>query len=194
MTTTFILHGGNTGEESPANDLFFKHFTDLVDKPTVKIVMCYWARPKDRWDGLLARDSAKVKKQTDKEVVFCVPQDPNELFARLPSSDVVYIAGGTAELINPFIKDFDLLSKLLDGKVFFGSSMGAFIASRHYVLSYDSADISKVCDGLGMLPVMTLCHWNAEDRKQQKINLLRQKDPELPILALGEQEFAVFTV
>jgi len=191
-TITYVLHGGRTSIDSPDNDLFFKQFVDLVDKDKVRIMMNFWSRPRDQWDKLLKRDSAKIKKQTEKKVSFYVPQDPRDLFEKLPKYDVLYVAGGEAELIELHLPELSKLEEALKGKIYCGSSMGSFIVSQHYALSFDSQNLKEVHDGLGIISIMILCHWNIENEKAQKVNLLKEKNSTLPILILDEQEFTVF--
>ncbi|MFC1727061.1 Type 1 glutamine amidotransferase-like domain-containing protein [Patescibacteria group bacterium] len=191
---TCVLHGGETSRKSPYNDLFFKQFTELVDKKTIKILMCYWSRDKSKWDELLKRDSEKVLKQTNKKVVFTLVGSVKDLYKQLADNDVLYVAGGDAELIEPFLPNIKDLKKHLQGKVYIGSSMGAFIVSKHYVLSFDSQDSNSVHDGIGMIPINTLCHWDPETRKSQKISLLKKKTPNIPILTLDECKHVTFVI
>ncbi len=56
--TTFLLHGGATSTENPINNDFFRQFTELVDKPEVKVLLCLWSREREEWDAIAGRDSA----------------------------------------------------------------------------------------------------------------------------------------
>jgi len=64
--------------------------------------------------------------------------------------------------------------------------MGAFLASESYVLSFDSQDSDTKHKGVGLLPIQTLCHWDVEEQKAMKLNLL---DSDNPIIVLNEGEF-----
>lgn len=191
---TCVLHGGETSKKSPHNDLFFQQFTELVTKEEIKILMCYWARKKSEWNELFKRDSEKVKTQTDKKVSFSVTESPKDVYKQLKEHDVLYIAGGKAELIEPLISQISDLKKHLSGKVYIGSSMGAFIASKYYVLSFDSQDANRVHGGIGIAPLNILCHWDAERHKEQKIKLLRDKTPKMPILTLDECKYTILII
>lgn len=192
--TTIVLHGGETSRKSSYNDLFFKQFTELVDKKTVNILMCYWSREKSKWQELLKRDSEKVLKQTNKKVVFTLLENTQDIYSLFKQNDVLYVAGGSAELIEPLLPKMKDLCKHLKGKVYIGSSMGAFIVSKHYVLSFDSQDSDSVHDGIGLIPINTLCHWDAELKKERKITLLKNKAPEYPILTLDECKLSTFVI
>lgn len=88
-------------------------------------------------------------------------------------------------LVNPKLGG---LKEKLEGKIYAGSSMGAFLASKGYVLSSDGQDTNTVHEGVGLLPIQTLCHWDVENKKEQKLKLLK-KASGLPILALDETKF-----
>jgi hypothetical protein len=70
--------------------------------------------------------------------------------------------------------------------------MGAFIVSSQYVLTFEKQDTSEVHYGLGLLPISTLCHWDIEKKKEEKVHLLKQAAPDRPILTLNECKFAMF--
>jgi peptidase E len=188
MKTVFLLHGGGTSKESSGNDSFFAQMTALVDKQTVRILLCYWARPTEQWNDMSRRDSSHILKQTNKSVEFHTVLDGADLYDKLPHFDVLYVAGGDDLLIEPYYDKLTELSKLLVGKVYAGSSMGAFLVSSRYVLSYDSQDTSTVHAGVGILPFQILCHWNVETEKERKVDLLSTTS-DLPILTLNESEF-----
>ncbi|MCB9813180.1 MAG: Type 1 glutamine amidotransferase-like domain-containing protein [Pseudomonadales bacterium] len=184
--TTFLLHGGATSKDLPENDRFFAKFTDLVEKDQVKTLLCYWSRNRDEWQKLIERDSAKIQKNTEKQVTFHVVEDESDLFSKIDKYDVLYVAGGDAELLEPHYESLGELKKKLDGKIYAGSSMGAFLASESYVLSFDSQDSDTKHQGVGLLPIQTLCHWDVEEQKEMKLSLL---DSDKPIIVLNEGEF-----
>jgi peptidase E len=188
--TTYLLHGGKTSKQNKENEYFFSQFTNLVKKGKVTILLCYFSRERVKWKALIKRDTDSIKKNTKKEVTILVAEDPIDLFKKLEKSDVLYIAGGDAELIEPLYDELKDLKIKLDGKVFAGSSMGMFFASEQYVLSLDGQDVKTIHKGLGLLPIQALCHWDAETNKQMKIDLLNENSY-MPILALNEFESVV---
>ena len=192
MSTTYILHGGETSKESESNSRFFKEFTANSQKQEIKILMCYWARKIEDWERLFARDLAKITEQTTKTVVCELTQNPKDLLEKLYDFDVLYVAGGDAFRIEPLYKDLQDLKTLLAGKVFVGSSMGAFLASENYVLSLTGQNETEVHHGLGLLPINTLCHWDPEKFKTRKLQLLSESAANLTILTLDEGQFAKF--
>ncbi len=189
--TTYVLHGGKTSIQNSQNDNFFEQFTKLVDKNEVTVLLCYFSRKKSQWQPLTDRDEGKIKKNTKKKVNLLVAEDSQDLLQKMDQADVLYVAGGEAEFIEPTYKKLTNLKSKLEGKVYAGSSMGSFTAAKSYVLSHDSQDSKTVHKGLGLLPIQALCHWDKEDKKEMKIRLLTEYSNE-PILVLNEFEFVVF--
>lgn len=190
--TTYILHGGATSKESTDNDNFFKQFTYLVDKENVQILICYFARGKDEWENLLKRDEPKIRKSSNKRMLINIADNAEDLYKKLQVSDVLYVAGGEGEYLEPYYAELNNLESALKGKVYIGSSMGAFMVSRYYVLSFASKKKNEVHKGLGILPINTLCHWNVEGEKEKKIKMLKEADSQSPILFLDEEKFSAF--
>ncbi|NCS97321.1 MAG: type 1 glutamine amidotransferase-like domain-containing protein [Candidatus Pacebacteria bacterium] len=188
--TTYLLHGGKTSTQNAQNNAFFAQFTQLVASKRVTVLLCYFSREKGEWDALVQRDSESIVKHSSKEVTILVAQTPEDLLSKLDRSDVLYIAGGEAEYIEPLYVDLAPIKEKLVGKVFAGSSMGMFFAAEHYVLSFDSQDSKTVHDGLGLLPIQALCHWDKEDHKEIKLKLLHERS-DLPVLVLNEFEHVV---
>jgi len=122
--TTYLLHGGATSKDLPGNDNFFAKFTTLVNKPVVKILLCYFSREYKEWENLAKRDLKKIIENTNKKVENYVVKNPDDLFAQLPNYDLIYVAGGEAELLEPHYEKLSKLKNMLDGKIYAGSSMG----------------------------------------------------------------------
>ncbi len=184
--TTYLLHGGGTSKDLPGNGRFFAQFTELVNRNEVKILLCYWSRNRDEWPKLTDRDTTKIKNNAIKQILFHVVEDLADRFSKIDDYDVLYVAGGDAEQLEPYYKDLSQLKEKLSGKVYAGSSMGTFLASESYVLSFDSQDSDNKHQGVGLLPIQTLCHWDVEVKKEMKLNLL---DSDKPIIVLNEGQF-----
>lgn len=185
--TTYLLHGGNASKQNIQNEYFFKQFTELVNKTEVTILLCYFATPKVKWEKVVENHSTFIKKNSQKSINFLVAENPQDLLEKLVRADVLYIAGGDADLIEPLYKDLIILKEKLDGKVFAGSSMGAFLASEQYVLSFENEESKTIHQGNALLPVQILCHVDVDTQKQSKINLLNQSSKS-PIILINECE------
>lgn len=189
--TTYILHGGRTQIDSVNNRLFFKQFTDTVAKNRVKILLCYWAREKKDWNEVFERDKTKILRKSTKETDINIVETIETLSTQLKEADILYFSGGEEEFLRPYMSQLQSLKELLHNKVFIGCSMGAFLASKHYVLSLSNQNEDAVYDGLGLVPYNTLCHWNREMNKDKKIAMLKEKDPQTPILFIEEEKFEI---
>lgn len=192
MNTRYILHGGEISRDVPDNELFFKYFAQFVEKDEVHIIMCYFSKEKETWDERLELDRKRIVKQTTKKISLSLAKDPEDLLEKLETHDVLYVAGGDAELIEPLFPQLTDLKEKLKGKVYLGCSMGAFLVSAQYVLSFEKQESSQVHHGLGLLPISILCHWDIEKKKNIKVTLLKQEAPENPILTLEECKFTMF--
>ncbi len=189
--TTYILHGGKTSTQNALNDEFFKKFTSFVDTDSVTVLLCYFSREKEKWAELSHRDTNSINKMTSKKVKVLVADNPKDLLVKMDKSDVLYIAGGDAEPIEVLYPELSDLQHKIDGKIIAGSSMGMFFIAEHYVLSFDSQDSRTVHKGLGLLSIQALCHWDKEEEKEFKLQLL-SNNSDKPIVILNEFESVVF--
>jgi hypothetical protein len=187
--TQFLLHGGNTKIENEENDRFFGEMTSRVSSSNPHILLCYWARPQNEWDTKAAVDTSRIKTHSQKTITADVVTSPQDLQNKLPSSDVLYVAGGDVEPIQFLVPQLVFLETALHGKLYAGSSMGTFIVSRHYISSDDMSPTPRIHTGLGLLPLNTLCHWDKETQKTKKIEQLQTTDPSVPIMTLSEFEW-----
>jgi len=192
--TTYVLHGGNTKIDSVSNNEFFKQFTSIVPKDNVKILLCYWAREKKDWNERFEIDKAKILKQTTKQVEINLVDTVENLFIKLKDADVLFMSGGEEEYLRPYMSKILQLKDALNDKVYIGSSMGAFLPSRHYVLSLSDQNEDDVFDGLGLIPYNVLCHWNIETNKEKKISILKEKDSQTQILLIEEEKFTTLRI
>ena len=192
--TTFVLHGGESSRDTEKNALFFRQFTALVPKDLVHILLCYWPREQKEWQDTFAYDKAQIIKHAQKKTQVDMVQTPEDLFQKIIEADVLYVSGGEEENLRPYMAKLIGLKEALEHKVYIGSSMGAFLPSKHYVLSLSRQNTDVVYDGLGLLPHNVLCHWNIEKEKEKKIQLLEHKDSQSEILCLNEEEFKVIRI
>lgn len=186
--TTYLLHGGETKAVNEQNDRFFRAFSELPENNSVAILLCYFSRRPDEWSGLTKRDSGYIRRVSGKNIDFHTALNPSDLLTRVKEADVLYVAGGDAEYIEPLYPQLGSLREELDGKIYAGSSMGAFMASARYVLSFDTQKEDEVRQGLGLVPLQILCHWNQEKHRQEKLKLL-SADSHVPIILLEDHQF-----
>ncbi len=181
--TTFILHGGATSKDNDQNEYFFSCFSKFVNKPQVRILLCYFSSKRSEWDKLFKRDKPKIIKNSNKKLSFEIAENAADLLAKIDDCDVLYVAGGQPNLIEPYYPQLDKLTRKLSNKVYIGSSLGTYMVSENYLSSIDN----KIHKGIGLLSIQTVCHWDQKEDKEQKLALLNNNS-ELMVLVLDEYE------
>ena len=171
--TTYLLHGGAELHNRPGNPRFYKRILELVAGNEVRILLCLWSRPKDQWEQRRKQLLELIQSETNKKVIVDTIDDPTSLQSTVPNYDAFFLAGGDAERLESYYPNLDNLKNIVQKKIYIGTSMGAFIVSNSYVFSY-SAQKPGVQKGLGILPINTLCHWDIEKSKTEKLELLQK--------------------
>ncbi len=179
--TTFLLHGGETSRDNSQNDYFFKQFTALVNKNSVKILLCYLSQEKAKWDKLIQRDKPKINNKTNKKVSFDIAESAEDLLSKIEENDVLYVAGGQPDLLEPYFNQLKGLREKLEDKVYIGSSMGTYMVSESYFTIQD--EITH--HGMGILPIQTICHWDQIEDREHKLSLLKENSKSM-VLVLNE--------
>lgn len=192
--TTYILHGGNIRIDSENNRLLYRQFTSLVPKNCVKILMCYFAHDVSRWPQQFEKDRINILANSTKQVEIHIADTIKTLQERIDEADVIYFSHGKEENLRPYVQELSFLKERLENKIYIGSSMGAFLAAKHYVLSLPDQDENVVNEGLGLVPYNILCHWNVEINKGKKMNMLNEKDPQTSLLFIEEEKFEKLVV
>lgn len=192
MPTTYYLIGGTKKSESKT-----KLFTDIftsVSKSDIKILLCLWSIDVDKWDKKFVEFKKESSLHTKKNIKIEIVKDVEDLNKKMPDFDIFYVVGGHAYNIEPYYSQLSNLKEWLEGKIYVGSSMGAFMVSSNYILSFDDQDYLTVHNGLSLLKINTLCHWDKEKRREMKIKMLKDESPDLPILTLDEGQFVKFVI
>lgn len=106
---------------------------------------------------------------------------------QVKSSAVVYITGGDTRKLLKELKQHPDFLKLLDGKTIAGSSAGANVFSSFY---YSTA-LKTVCEGLGILPFLLVCHYENKEMgaDESAVSKLKQHNSDFEVITLAEQEF-----
>lgn len=184
--TKFILHGGNTSKDSLSNRKFFEEMTKDLTIP-VTVLYIYFARNRDIWPKLFKQDKEKFEESVSHNNFkhHLAVEDAPLLWKQINAADIIYIRGGnTRNLIESLsvIKD---LPELLKDKVVSGSSAGAHALAKHYYTHTQN----RIQQGLGILPIKTICHYTEEN--SGKLKELEELDPQLKTHPLAEEEFTV---
>lgn len=189
----YILVGGYVHKALDEGKAFCEELIKGIDKKPVKILDCMFARKKEDWQESIDRDNiffSKFIKGFELELA-----DPDKFAEQVKNSDVIYLRGGhTSPLIELLSKDIGWI-KELQGKVLVGTSAGGDAIAKYYCV----IKTSRVGDGLGLLPIKFIPHWNSDysDEEVNNINWaeelkkLKSYKEDLPIYTLGEGEFTI---
>ncbi len=98
--------------------------------------------------------------------------------------------GGETEKLLFELKKHPEFKDAIKGKTIAGSSAGAYAVSRYY----HSANRGGIHEGLGILPVRMICHYQSDTLKftDDPIALMKEYPDELPLVVLKDFEFQVF--
>lgn len=192
--TKYILVGGYVHKAPDEGKAFCEELVKGIDKKPVKILDCMFARNLEDWESGLEKDKEFFNKFiTDFELELA---DPDNFTEQVKNSDIIYLKGGyTRNIIERLTKNLDWI-KELDGKVLAGTSAGGDAIAKYYAV----LSTKRVGDGLGLLPIKFIPHWNSDysDDEAQNISWqdefdkLKAYKEDLPIYTLGEGEFKVF--
>lgn len=179
METKFILHGGFANQLNSENDNFFQEILkDSPDNP--KILLIYFARLNPEKESNIPAQFEKNKgvKDLSFEIV-----DEKIFPEQIKRSDVIYLHGGkTSKLLN-ILKQFPNLENLFKGKIIAGESAGVYVLSAYF---YSKSE-GGVFEGLGFVPVKTICHYIGENREK-----LDEYGLDLETLLLPDFRYKVF--
>lgn len=186
MKTKYILHGGFTNHINAENDKFFKEILkDSPDNPKVLLVYFAKEKEKDIFDSKAKTIAQFEKNKENKKFSFEVA-DEKQFEQQIKKADIIYLHGGnTLKLLNP-LKKFLNLEKLFNGKTIAGESAGAYVLSAYF---YNEKE-NRVSEGLGFVPVKTICHWTEE--RKNRFNELNKNYPDFEILLLPDYNYKVF--
>jgi len=183
--TKYILHGGSTSIKSINNDNFFAEILKGLSG-SIKILCVYFARKKNLWNELLEQDKKNfLKNSTNKNLEFTLAIYDKEKFRKqVAVSDVVYIRGGSEDIVYTFFNNIKNLKALFEDKVVAGSSAGAYVFAKYYYRNKNN----RVEESTGLLSIKVLCHYN---KRKDKLEILKDYGEDLKIYKLDETEYCV---
>ncbi len=186
MATKFILHGGFPPKQKQEDDPFFLEI--LKDTPeNTKILLCYFAKEKDRIPDNSREDIAQFEKNKEvfKSLSFEIA-DEEKFPEQIKNADVIYLHGGKTTKLLAALQKFPDLKELFLEKTVAADSAGVnSISSFCYSQSADT-----ILEGVGIIPFKTICHYSEEFRG--KADELNQRDDSSELLYLAENEYRVY--
>jgi peptidase E len=197
--TKYILNSGGLNNHPDKIARFNREIVrGLGQSP--RILLCYFATPRELWEEKFLTQSDKFQKSMDRGVnpkfELAIPDQFEE---QIKNSDVVIIHGGDDNLLLSYLKNYNLPTIWQD-KVVVGSSAGSDALVKYFW----TCDWRQVKEGLGILPIKFIPHYKSrygEDDPRGPIDwtkaykkLEAYGDKSLPIHALEEGDFIILEV
>ena len=198
MSTKYILVGGYARKAPDGGKAFCDEFVKgFGSNGPVRILDCLFARPKAVWEQTLAEDKDFFVAHLPGKSLEIELADPRSFLEQIAQADCVYLKGGDTPTMKSALLSFgrEALQKVFVGKTVAGSSAGTAVLS---VADYD-LDYFKIDEGLGLVPVKTLCHYRSDynaprvdwDKVDSEMEKYREAE-RIPLFKLREGEYKVF--
>lgn len=167
---------------------------------TPNFLLCNFAQGREYWESKFQGYSDSIKEDMPKGVrpTFTLAM-PSEFIKQCEQADVIYFHGGDDNLLQYWMRQFDMPS-LFDNKVIATNSAGSNMISTHYW----TCDWRQCNDGLGVLPIKFVPHYESSfgandprgpiDWNNAMHEISQYGDMSLPIYALKEGEYTIFEV
>lgn len=189
MKTKVVLHGGFTRVQNDLNTTFYREM--LADTPDdVTILLVYFASEKfDYTDKMHWATGGFAKNAGEKQLIF-VEATEEHFLAQVEMADVVYIHGGNTDRLLETLRKYPSFTTLLAGKTVAGSSAGAYALATFG----STTDRGEVREGLGVVPVRAVCHYESTTLppNPESVEKLKDTAPELDLVLLKDYESKVF--
>jgi peptidase E len=181
----YILHGGVTSDESLLADnkkFFHEMIKDFVNP---KILIVYFARKKEEYPQMLKDDTEIFQQSSPGKKIEIQIAEAETFEEQARQADIIYVRGGDTTKLIELIKTISNFVEAIKGKVYGGSSAGAYLVSKYYY----SNNADEVMQGLGILPIKVFCHWQGS--LEDKLKKLASTGEDMPIYKLAEGQFVI---
>jgi peptidase E len=192
--TKCILVGGYPSRATDGGRSFSEELVKGFSAP-VKILDCLFARPVESWDQAFQQDKEFFQRNLPSTTLEIQLATPETFLTQMRWANAIYLRGGDTRTLIQKLNSVSGWTKELGGKTLAGSSAGADAISTHYY----NLDMLTLEDGLGILPVKVIPHWQSDynaphiDWEKSKKTLEAYKE-NLPVLTLSEGYFEVWEV
>lgn len=187
--TKYILHGGYTGKDNESNRSFYKELVRDIPNNS-SILSVYFASKDEDNSEKFKGDIETLNRYADGRTFNFLMATQEAFLEQIKQSTVICLHGGDTNKILKILKTYPDLKPLLDGKTVAGSSAGA------YALAKFGASHSEevVREGLGLVPVRVVCHWESPDLPPSATSMAILKDtaPNLELVFLKDCEWRIF--
>ena len=190
--TKFILHGGYTSTKNELNRTFYEEIARDVPEGGA-ILLCYFATQDEDNSTRFKEDSERILKQSHgKNFTFLFAHE-EDFIEQLKKSNALYMRGGSTPALIRALEKYSDLRKCLDGKTVAGSSAGAYAIGR-FSPFHDDEPGGEVREGLGLLPLRVVTHYESPDLppNPKALASLKSMVQDLELVLLKDCEWKVF--
>lgn len=193
MSTKYILVGGYPHKAADSGKAFAEELVSGFKEP-IKLLICYFARPRIQWEANYIADKLFFSGFATKKHIEYQLAKVDSFIEQARWMDVMYIRGGDTETLLEHFAKCSGWEKELRGKTVAGSSAGAMALAKYWY----SPEKLKTGDGLGLLAVKVNVHYrsnfNAPNVDWNKADTeLKNYKEDLPVYNLAEGQFEVIT-
>ena len=190
--TKYIFHGGYTQTNNELNRTFYEEITrDIPDGGAV--LLCYFASPDENNSNRFREDSDRLKEQSHGKNLTFLLANERDFVEQLKQANALYIRGGSTPKLLGILRKFPNFKDNLDGKTVAGSSAGAYAIAR-YSAFHDDESGGQIREGLGLLPLRVVCHYESLDLppNPKAFSSLKNMGKEFDLVLLKDFEWKVF--
>ncbi|HEX7042472.1 MAG TPA: Type 1 glutamine amidotransferase-like domain-containing protein [Patescibacteria group bacterium] len=188
--TKYILHGGIKEDGEYKKDFFDEMVLSLPQKKLTVLYVPFGESEEKKQKNTEIKqkqfDSFLTQKTT---TVVKAEEDIEKFLDQTHNADIVYFGGGNTKSMIDFLKKIplDILIQHLNNKVIVGVSAGANSLSKYYF----SLHRQRIEEGLGIIPIKTICHYTLE--KEPQLEELENYKEHLTSFALPEDYFVIIS-
>lgn len=186
--TKYILHGGFARKENELNRTFFEEFArDIPDGGT--ILQVYFASRTDDTSEAFRVHAAKITEQSHGKSFNFVLATKEDFLDQIKQSNAIYLHGGSTNKLMNVLRTYPNLKPLMEGKTVAGSSAGAYALAK-FGPSH-SEDVVR--EGLGLVPVRVVCHYESPELPPAMgaVSILKDTAQDLELMFLKDCEWKV---
>lgn len=157
----FYLHGGYIRIDTEKNRTLFREVLKQCPKVHPKVLIVPFARSFEKWDELFCQVSDQFARQSEIKQCSCVCASYEHIWEEIEQADIICIIGWNTERLQSKMSILNNLRELLNNKIVIGSSAGALMFASYY---YEN-DTNEYFQGLWILPVGMICHWENQENE-----------------------------
>lgn len=195
--TKYVVQSGGIGNQPELKKKFHQELIKGLGA-TPNFLLSNFAQGREYWESKFQGYSDSIKEDMPEAVnpTFTLAM-PNDFIEQCKQSDIIYFHGGDDNLLQYWMRQFDIPS-LFSNKVVATNSASSNMLATHYW----TCDWRQCGDGLGILPIKFIPHYRSSfgandprgpidwDKAMQELSTYG--DRSLPIYALKEGEYKIF--